>query len=446
MNDITNDQRDGFTSKWGFILACIGSAVGMGNLWRLPVMVSQWGGMTFLLPFMLFVVLIGSTGVIEEFSFGRAARSGPVGAFGLATEKHGNRKLGEHLGIIPILASFALAVGYLCVMGWIFKYTFMAINGNMYAMGSDMDLITKTFESSASAWGNNGWIIVAATVSLFIMSMGIANGIEKANKFLIPSLFGMFILLAIYMGFQDGSGEGYKYIFRLNPEGLKDIRVWIFAFGQAFFSLSISGNGSVIYGSYLSRDEDIPNSALWVVLSDILIAMLSSLVIIPAMAIGGAQLNEGGPGLMFIYLVGVVNKMNAGRIIGLVLYICILFAGVSSIINLFEAPVAYIEEKFGLKRKLATAIINISGLIIALFIQGIVGSWMDAVSIFAAPLGALLAAIMFFWLNSREWIENEVNTGASKPIGKWFYPLGKYIYCFLTLVALIAGIIFGGIG
>ncbi|WP_297281860.1 sodium-dependent transporter [uncultured Anaerococcus sp.] len=439
-------SRDGFTSKWGFILSCIGSAVGMGNLWRLPVMVSQWGGMTFLLPFMLFVVLIGSTGVIEEFSFGRAARSGPVGAFGLATEKHGNRKLGEHLGIIPILASFALAVGYLCVMGWIFKYTFMAINGNMYSMGSDMTIITETFENSASAWGNNGWIIIAVLVSLCIMSMGIANGIEKANKFLIPSLFGMFLLLAIYMAFQNGSTEGYHYIFKLNPKGLRDIRVWIFAFGQAFFSLSISGNGSIIYGSYLNKNEDIPNSALYVVLSDILIALLSSLVIIPAMAIGGAELNEGGPGLMFIYLVSVVNKMNAGRFIGIVLYTCILFAGISSIINLFEAPVAYIEEKFKVNRKIATCIINISGLVIALSIQGIVGAWMDAVSIFAAPLGALLAGIMFFWLNNREWVESEVNTGASKPIGRWFYPLGKYMYCLLTLIALIAGIIYGGIG
>ncbi|WP_316153849.1 sodium-dependent transporter [Anaerococcus sp.] len=446
MTENTAHTRDSFTSKWGFILACIGSAVGMGNLWRLPVMVSQWGGMTFLLPFFLFVILIGSTGVIEEFTFGRAAKSGPVGAFGLSTEKHGNRKIGEILGIIPILASFSLAVGYLCVMGWIFKYTFMAVNGSMYSMGSNMNIITKTFENSASPWGNNGWIIIAAIVSLCIMSLGIANGIEKANRFLIPSLFIMFILLAVYIGFQDGATEGYHYIFRLDPRGLKDIRVWIFAFGQAFFSLSISGNGSIIYGSYLNRSEDIPNSAFYVVLSDILIALLSSLVIIPAMAIGGAELNEGGPGLMFIYLVSVVNKMDAGRIIGIVLYICILFAGVSSIINLFEAPVAYIEEKFKVNRRIATAIINIGGLIIALFIQGIVGVWMDAVSIYAAPLGALLAAVMFFWLNSKEWVESEVNTGANKPIGKWFYPLGKYIYCLLTLIALVAGIICGGIG
>lgn len=440
------NNRDGFTSKYGFILACIGSAVGMGNLWRLPVMVSQWGGMTFLLPFFLFVILIGASGVIEEFSFGRAARSGPVEAFAMVTGKHGKGKIGRGLGIIPIIASFALAVGYLCVMGWIFKYTFMAFNGQMYAMGSNMDLIGKTFAETSSALGNNFWIVIASLVSLFIMSMGIANGIEKANKIMIPALFIMFSLLAIYIFFQDGARDGYKYIFTLNPEGLKDIRVWIFAFGQAFFSLSISGNGSIIYGSYLDDKEDIPNSAKYVVLSDILIAILSSMVIIPAMAIGNAELNEGGPGLMFIYLVSVVNQMKAGRFIGIILYVCILFAGVSSIINLFEAPVAYVEEKLKLKRKVATALVNLIGLFIALAIQAIVGQWMDAVSIYAAPLGALLAGVIFFWFNSREWIEKEVSKGAKKKISTLFYPLGKYVYCILTLVALVAGIFYGGIG
>ena len=115
-------QRDGFKSKWGFILACIGSAVGMGNIWRFPIMVSIWGGMTFLIPYFICVILIGSTGVIGEFALGRATGAGPIGAFGKCTELRGSKKIGEAIGFIPVLGSMALAIGYTVVMGWIFKY------------------------------------------------------------------------------------------------------------------------------------------------------------------------------------------------------------------------------------------------------------------------------------------------------------------------------------
>lgn len=129
------NERDGFESKWGFILACIGSAVGMGNIWRFPVMVSKYGGMTFLFPFLIFVVLIGATGVIEEMSFGRIAKAGPIGAFGVSMERrNGRKKLGEWVGLIPVAGSMALAIGYTCVVGWVFKYTYMAFNGQITEM------------------------------------------------------------------------------------------------------------------------------------------------------------------------------------------------------------------------------------------------------------------------------------------------------------------------
>ena len=126
-NDTNVNNRDGFRSRGGFIIACIGSAVGMGNIWRFPTLVSQWGGMTFLIPYFLFVILIASTGVIGEFALGRAGGAGPVGSFGMCTEaRFGKRKPGELVGYIPVLGSLALAIGYTCVMGWIFKYTFLA--------------------------------------------------------------------------------------------------------------------------------------------------------------------------------------------------------------------------------------------------------------------------------------------------------------------------------
>lgn len=189
-NDANVSKRDGFRSRGGFIIACIGSAVGMGNIWRFPTLVSKWGGMTFLLPYFLFVILIGSTGVIGEFALGRAAGAGPVDAFGMCTEaRWGKRRPGELVGYIPVLGSLALAIGYTCVMGWIFKYTFLAFDGGLSAMGQDMDGIVATFNATASAWGANVWVVVAVAVSFVIMSFGIAGGIEKANKIMMPILF-----------------------------------------------------------------------------------------------------------------------------------------------------------------------------------------------------------------------------------------------------------------
>ena len=131
----TVEKRDGFQSKWGFILACIGSAVGMGNIWRFPIMVQQYGGMTFLLPYFLFVILIGSSGVIEEFALGRRAKAGPVGAFGMCTkERTGSDKAGKAIGAIPIIGALMLAIGYTVVLGWIFKYTFMSLSGSLFSL------------------------------------------------------------------------------------------------------------------------------------------------------------------------------------------------------------------------------------------------------------------------------------------------------------------------
>ncbi len=440
-------KRDGFRSRSGFIIACIGSAVGMGNIWRFPMLVSTWGGLTFLIPYFIFVVLIASTGVIEEFALGRAGGAGPMGSFGRCTElRYGKRKIGERIGYIPILGSLALAIGYTCVMGWIFKYTFMAFTGDMLAMGQNMDIIAGTFGSTASSWGANVWIVIAIAVSFAIMSFGIADGIEKANKLMMPVLFVLFIALGVYVFTLAGSSEGYRYILTINPAGLKEPKLWIYAFGQAFFSLSVAGNGSVIYGSYLSKSECIPSSARNVAVFDTLAALLAAFVIIPAMATGGAQLDSGGPGLMFIYLVNVINGMAGGRVVGMVFFVCVTFAGLTSIINLYEAPVAFLQEKFNLKRVPATAVIHVLGCAVALCIQAIVSQWMDVVSIYICPLGALLAAVMFFWVGGKKFALEAVNLGARKPIGKWFYPLGKYVYCASALLALIAGAALGGIG
>ena len=410
-------------------------------------MVSDWEGLTFLIPYVLFVILIGASGVIEEMALGRAAKGGPIIAFGKCTEvRTGNKKIGEGIGLIPVVGSLALAIGYTVVVGWIFKYTFLALSGQLAGMGKDMNDIGGMFADTATKFGNNLWLIIAVIVTVVIMAFGIASGIERANKIMMPLLFVLFLGLGIYIFTLPGATNGYKYIFTINPKGLLNPRLWIYAFGQAFFSLSIAGNGTVIYGSYLSKSENVVTSARNVAIFDTLAALLAAFVIIPGMAVGGAELSSGGPGLMFIYIVNVFNGMPGGKIVGIIFYICVLFAGMSSLVNLYEAPVATLQEKLGLKRPMAVGCIGLIGCIVALVIQGIVSGWMDAVSIYICPLGAMLAAIMFFWVAGKDFAISAVNEGKNKPIGRWFIPLGRYVLVPLAFIALVAGAILGGIG
>lgn len=439
------NKRDSFNNKWGFILACIGSAVGMGNIWMFPTRVSMYGGGSYLIPYFIFVALIGFTGVIGEMSFGRATKSGPVDAFGYACETKNKRKLGEAIGFIPVLGALAMAIGYTVVMGWILKYMIGAFTGKTLAP-ADTEGFAASFGSMASAFGNNVWQIVALVIGIIILMFGVGRGIEKANKIMMPVFFILFAVLGIYVAFQPGAIEGYKYIFRVDPEAFADPKTWIFALGQAFFSLSVAGNGTLIYGSYLSDNEDIPAAAGRVALFDTIAALLAALVIIPAMATTGAQLNQGGPGLMFIFLPALFKSMPGGYIVAIIFFVAVFMAGLSSLINLYEAPIATIQEKLHLGRKASCAIIAAIALVVSICIQGIVSGWMDILSIYICPLGAGLAGIMFFWVCGKKYVETQVNTGRDKKFTDKFYPICKYIFCPVCFLVLILGIVLGGIG
>ena len=438
-------KRESFNSRWGFILACIGSAVGMGNIWMFPTRVSLYGGGAFLIPYFIFVILIGFTGVISEMSFGRATRSGPIDAFGIACESRGHRKTGEALGWIPVLGALAMAIGYTVVMGWILKYTIGTFTGAALAP-ADIDGFAGAFGSMASSFGNNFWQTAALVICMIILMFGVGSGIEKANKIMMPVFFVLFIILGIYVAFQPGAVDGYHYIFRVDPKALSDPITWIFALGQAFFSLSVAGNGTLIYGSYLPDTEDVPASAARVAFFDTIAAMLAALVIIPAMATTGAQLDQGGPGLLFIYLPHLIKAMPGGRIIAIIFFAAVFLAGMSSLMNLYEAPIATIQEKTGLGRKASCLVIAAIGIVVSMLIQGIVSDWMDVLSIYICPLGAGLAGIMFFWVLGKKYVDKQVNTGREKPFTGLFFPICKYIYIPICFLVLILGIALGGIG
>ena len=378
-------------------------------------------------------------------SFGRATRSGPVDAFGYACGTKGRKKLGELLGYIPVAGALAMAIGYTVVMGWILKYMVGAFTGTALAP-SDAGEFSARFGSMASAFGNNTWQIAALVIGIVILMFGIGRGIEKANKVMMPVFFILFAILGIYVAFQPGAIDGYRYIFRVDPKALADPSTWIFALGQAFFSLSVAGNGTLIYGSYLPDYDDIPAAAGRVALFDTIAALLAALVIIPAMATTGAQLNQGGPGLMFIYLPALFKSMPGGYIIAVIFFVAVFSAGLSSLINLYEAPIATIQEKLHLGRKASCGIIAVIALIVSICIQGIVSDWMDVLSIYICPLGAGLAGIMFFWVCSKQYVESQINTGRSQTFTKAFLPVCRYIYCPVCILVLILGILLGGIG
>ena len=435
-----------FSGSVGFILACIGSAVGLGNIWRFPVLISQFGGLTFLIPYLAFVVLITYTGVIEEYALGRASGKGPVGAFGWACKDKGYERVGRAIGILPMLGSFGLAVGYSVVLGWVLYYCYQAVSGHLLSFNNNLPGLEAAFNSIACAGGCNWGIIAATLFCVFIMGAGVASGIERANRVLLPALAVLFVLIIIYITTVPGANDGFKYIFTLEPQHLLNPKVWIFAFGQAFFSLSVTGNISVIFGSYLPKEDDIPRSAFFVALFDTLAAMLATLIIIPAMATTGTQLSSGGPGLMFIYLVDVFNRMPGGWLVQIMFFAGVSSAGITTLITIYEPGVALANKKLGMSRWLTTVVILAIGCVTAISIQSMTAQWMDILSIYICPMGALMAGVAFFWMQDKDKALQAVNEGSQHPVGEKFLWTGKYVYCLATLIALVAGIWLGGIG
>lgn len=459
MSAKTHTQRDSWASNWGFILACVGSAVGMGNVWLFPTRVSAYGGGSFILPYLLFIVIIGFSGVIGEMSFGRATKSGPVGAFADAMEARGlSRTAGKILGALPMFGALALAVGYSIVVGWVLKYMVGAFTGSTLAPSSvdgfganfgttalENASLTESITAVLSGQGNSLWQILGLIICFIIMAGGIAKGIERANKVMMPLFFLMFVGLAIYMLFQPGASAGYSYIFRIDPEIIAQPMTWVYALGQAFFTLSLAGNGTVIYGSYLSDDKDVVGAAWKIALFSFLAALLAALVVIPAMATSGSELTKGGPGLLFIFLPAIFKGIPGGSLLAIVFFVAVFFAAMTSLVNLFEAPIATLQDELKLSRPAAVCIIGIIGTVVSLAIQGIVSGWMDFVSIIVCPLGAALAGIMFAWFMGDKRVKQEVSRGR-KPIGSWFVPTYKYLFCSLTVIVLVLGIVYGGIG
>lgn len=438
---VDKSKRDNFSNKIGFILACVGSAVGMGNIWLFPYRVGQYGGAAFLIPYFIFVIVIGVAGVTGEMAFGRAMETGPIGAFRKATEMRGS-KIGEVIGMIPTIGSLALAIGYSVVVGWIIRFLAGSLTGSAFKGESG-----EYFAEICGNFGSLPWHLAGLTAAFVLMIFGIANGIERANKVIMPLFFALFMVMAVRVMFLDGAADGYVYLLKPDWSRLARPQTWVYALGQAFFSLSLAGSGTLVYGSYLKKEEDVVACAKNVAFFDSVAAMLAAFVIIPS--VFAFQMDPAaGPALMFIIMPKVFRMMPFGRIFMIIFFVAVLFAAITSLINLFEAPIEALQNQFKLSRRAAVSAVAAVSAAVGVMIENgdVVGKWMDVVSIYIVPLGALLAAVMFFWICPAGFAREQVQTGMKKRLGGWFEPLTKYVFVGLTAIVYVLGIFYGGIG
>ena len=230
----TNQQkseRDSFNSRIGFVLACIGSAIGMGNIWLFPYRVGQYGGAAFLIPYFIFIAVIGFTGVIGEMSFGRAMGTGPLGAFRKASQMRGGN-WGEWIGMIPVVGSLGIAIGYSVVVGWILRFFAGSVTGS--ALSGEAE---SYFGALASNFGSVPWHIIGLAIVFICMAYGISTGIEKLNKIMIPAFFLLFIIMAVRIFMLENAKDGIIYMLKPNWDILAQPQTWVYALGQAFFYL-----------------------------------------------------------------------------------------------------------------------------------------------------------------------------------------------------------------
>ena len=430
-----------FSSRLGFILASVGSAVGMGNIWLFPYRVGQYGGAAFLLPYFFFVILFGTVGLSGEFAMGRLTGTGPVGSYEYALKSRG-RKGGAILGTIPLLGSMGIAIGYAVIVGWVLRFLAGSVTGSMMEGSS-----TEYFSSITGTLGSLPWHVIVVALTVLALVFGIISGIEKVSKVMMPAFFILFLILGIRVAFLDGALEGYRYLLVPDWSYLAKPITWIMAMGQAFFSLSITGSGMIIYGSYLDKKENVVRSAVTTALLDTCAALLAGFVIIPAVFAFGMD-PMSGPPLMFLTMPQIFARMPMGRVFAVLFFLSVLFAGITSLINMLEVCGEAVKSRFHIGRRPAVIMSGAVVLAVGLFIEkeAYLGKWMDAITIYVVPIGAVLGAVMIYWAIPWKTMKAEMDLGRKKPLGKIFHASAKYLYVVLAAAVVVLSIALGGIG
>lgn len=429
-------NRGKFSSQFGAIMALAGSAVGLGNIWKFPYEAGSNGGGAFLIVYLVLIVCIGIPVMLSEFVIGRRGQSNPFGAF---------KKLAPNtswflFGALSIFSGTMILSFYGTVSGWTLEYIYLAITDSF--VGKTTDEVAMLFEQFVSnpikplLW-QVGFMIMVAIIIMF----GVKDGIERCSKVLMPTLFLLIIALCIRACTLKGAGEGLRFLFypdfsKLTANGVLN------ALGQAFFSLSVGMGALMTYASYISKDENLTRISLRVITADTAVSILAGMAILPAVFAFGV--NPGaGPNLVYITLPQIFQAMPLGYVWGVLFFVLLSFAALSSAISLLEVGVSYLTEELNFSRLKATivstAVITFCGVFCTLSFGPLKDATIFGKTIFDAfdalssniimPLGGILVCLFVGWYMKKQNVYEELsNNGTIKmPLFKLFWVIVRYI-------------------
>ena len=437
------EKRSSFTGGLGFILAAAGSAVGLGNLWRFPYLAAQYGGGIFLLVYLILVVTFGFSLLILEIAIGRKTKKSSILAYKDLHKKFGF--LGYLAAVVPVII-----LPYYCVIGgWVMKYV------GVFALGDNIEAANDTYFGNfiGGTWWPLVLFIVFLGITSIVVGFGVEKGVEGVSKVLMPVLLVLTIGISIYVATLPGVGEGIKYY--LLPDFSKfSIKTLCAAMGQLFYSMSIAMGIMVSYGSYVKKEIDLNKAVNHIEIFDTSVAFLSGFMIVPAVYVfsGEAGLKTGGAGLMFETLPKVFEQMPLGRIIGLVFFVLVLLAALTSSISIMEAIASIVMDKFKISR--FKAVLSIFAVSVILGIPsalgyGVLGGvkplGMDFLTFFdyvsnsvIMPIVAMGTCILIGWFVGTKVIEDEITAnGETFKRRKIFRVMVKYVAPVFLLAILI---------
>lgn len=435
------EKRESFTNKIGFMLSCVGAAIGLGNIWLFSWKLGKYGGAAFLIPYFIFVALFAVVGLVGEISFGRMMKRG---IFGLSEIlKDINIPFKNLLPIIPIISVAGVFTFYVIVFGWVIRYFFSyltgAINGVEYG---------AYFGSVAGQAASIPWHILGVVLSVVVISFGVVKGIEKLNKIIMPLMFVLFLGLMVRSLTLPNAIDGVKFLLQPKWSMLEDPMTWIMALGQAFFTVGLSGSALLVYGSYLGDDVEIPASVVQTCFLDTTAALMAGFIIIPAAFSFGLDAGSG-PALLFITIPAIFSNIPGGQILGGLFFLSVIFAALSSAINQLEVPVEAIMDRYKISRIKAAIIVGTIATVIGLFLDMNMewfGKFADFVSIILIPLGAVIGLGVYFYYVDKQRVIDEINKGSSVKVGALILWLGRYIFIPGTAAIIVLGLVYGSLG
>ena len=443
-------NRSSFSGKIGFVLSAAGASVGLGNIWRFPYLAAKYGGGLFLLIYILLALTFGYTMIVAESALGRMTRKSPVGAFKSFGKKAGWLSFGGWINaVIPVL----IVPYYSVIGGWVIKYLIEYLKGNSTKLATD-GYFSEFISNGAST---EICFVIFCMITLIIIYAGVRNGIERVSKFMMPILVILSVIIAIYSVTRPGAMAGVKYFLVPNPKNFSWMTV-VTAMGQMFYSLSIAMGILITFGSYMKKDTSIEDSTRNVEVFDTAIAIMAGLMIIPAVfAFSGGDPDtlQAGPSLMFITIPKVFANMGFGTAVGIIFFLLVLFAAITSSIALTESAVSTVEDEIGWGRKKATVIIGLIMIILGTlsclgygplaFVKIIGMQFLDFFDFLTnsvmMPIAALMTSLFVTKVVGIDRMEEEIRHGESKfRRKKIFIVMIKYLCPIFAIIILASSV------